>query len=211
MPPVTGDENDLSSLLKALIDFEVRVGALDPRENVVEVHDGLVILIALQHVFAFHSLLGFLGLEKYPSLHSVRDRVPRGGAQGVNVHRGPGALRPDAEPPERRPGVRIHQGEPVVREEAGHLVVVHERPDVGVIVHVSLKEVQRIVVLLVPDVIRKVLELHPQFLAVVIFGDLEGDVAEPLLQGINRPSFHGRPMLTAFLDDDRLRLAPQPL
>mmetsp|Transcript_46251 Transcript_46251/g.138242 ORF Transcript_46251/g.138242 Transcript_46251/m.138242 type:complete len:305 (+) Transcript_46251:429-1343(+) len=182
MPPVAWHEDDVAGALDALVDLQLGMSLLDPGEDEVKVHDGLVVLALADHVPPLHDPLVLLRLEEHPTLAPVRDGVPGGCAQGVDVHRRSRTLRPDAEPAVRRSRIVVDQCKPVVGEVFGLLVVVHQRSDVAVVVHVGLEEVERAVVLLPADVVGVVLELHPQLLALVVLGHLERDILEPLLE-----------------------------
>mmetsp|Transcript_11923 Transcript_11923/g.32237 ORF Transcript_11923/g.32237 Transcript_11923/m.32237 type:complete len:237 (-) Transcript_11923:105-815(-) len=120
------------------------------------------------------------------------------------MHRGTGALGADAEPPVRRPRVLVQEREPVVRENVWHLVVVHQGPYIAVVVHVRLEKVQRAVVLLVPEVVGVVLELHPELLALVVFRHLEWHMAEAFFHRVDGPAVHCGPIRAAALHDDGL-------
>mmetsp|Transcript_56595 Transcript_56595/g.184037 ORF Transcript_56595/g.184037 Transcript_56595/m.184037 type:complete len:224 (+) Transcript_56595:915-1586(+) len=128
--------------------------------------------------------------------------VPSPSPERVGVDSRARALRTDAKPTERWPGIVVHQCQPIVRKDVRHLVVLAQITDVAVIVDICFEEVQRAVILLSAHIVCIVLELHPQFFAFVILCDLEGDVAKPLLQCFQGPSLHGRPIFTSILHDE---------
>jgi len=114
-------------------------------------------------------------------LLAVGHHIPCGRGQWVDVHCCARAFRSKAEPPKGRPRILIHEGEPIMREQIWHLKVINNWPDQAIVIHIGLEEVQWAVVLLIADVISIVFELHPEFLAFVVFGHLESHIAKSLL------------------------------
>mmetsp|Transcript_92642 Transcript_92642/g.215266 ORF Transcript_92642/g.215266 Transcript_92642/m.215266 type:complete len:305 (-) Transcript_92642:618-1532(-) len=185
MPPIARHKDDVSRALDAFINLQLGVGALDPWQYEVKVHDGFVIFAAAYDVSPLHNLFGLLRIKEHPALAAVCDGVPSRGTQGVGVHRRARTLRPNAEPAVWRPCIIVHESQPVMREEVGQLIIAHQRSNVAIVIHIGLEQVQGTVILLPPDVVSVVLELHPQFLAFVVLCHLECDVPEPLLQRLN--------------------------
>mmetsp|Transcript_2591 Transcript_2591/g.6020 ORF Transcript_2591/g.6020 Transcript_2591/m.6020 type:complete len:362 (-) Transcript_2591:212-1297(-) len=194
MPPVAGHEDNIASFLKTLVHAKLRVRSLDPGKDEVKIHDGLVVFTLPNHIFPLDYFPLLLRFKEHPMLAARGDGIPRGCAERVCVHSGTRTAWADAEPPERRPGILVDEGEVVVGEKVRDFVVVHQRPDCGVVIHVRFEEVEGAVILLAPDVVCVVLELHAQLLPLVVLCHLEGDVAETFLESIDGPTLHGRPI-----------------
>merc|ERR1719387_2540636 len=115
----------------------------------------------------------------------VRHSVPGGSAQRICVHRRARSFWSDTKPAEWWPRVLIHESKPIVRKQIWNLVIVHQRPDVAIIIHVRLEKIQRTIILLVPDIICVIFELHPKLLTFVVLRDLEGHMPETLFHSID--------------------------
>mmetsp|Transcript_142630 Transcript_142630/g.397443 ORF Transcript_142630/g.397443 Transcript_142630/m.397443 type:complete len:304 (-) Transcript_142630:312-1223(-) len=202
MPPIARHKDDIARTLDPLVDLELWMRTFDPRQDEVEVHDGFVVLTTANHVPPLHDLARLLRLKQHPTFAPMRDSVPSRCTQGVGVHRRSRALGSNAKPAVGRPGIVVHKGEPVVREKIRQIKVVHQRSYVAVVIHICLEKVERAVVLLLAQVVRVVLELHPQLLALVVLCHLERHVLEPLLERLNGPPMHGWPAGTSVLNDD---------
>ena len=174
------------------------------RPEEVEVHHRLAVFAFLvDHVLGLRDPARRVGLEDHPTLPAVRHRVPGRSAERVGVHCRPGALRPDAEPAIRLLLRLGHEIEEVMREVIRDLEVGQELADPLVLVHPSLEEVERAVVLLVTHVVHEILVLHPELPALVVLAHLHRGMVQAVLEAFRRPLLHRRPMLHRALDDAR--------
>mmetsp|Transcript_154314 Transcript_154314/g.287745 ORF Transcript_154314/g.287745 Transcript_154314/m.287745 type:complete len:287 (-) Transcript_154314:496-1356(-) len=204
MPPVARHEDHIARVLQALINSNIRIRSLDAWKYVVEIHDSLVSLSFLDEILSLYNSLRHTRLKKHPTLDAMCHSIPRCSAQRVGVHRGSRASWTNAKPSVRRPGIFVHQAEPVMWTKIWNLEVVCEADHFCITVHVGFKEIDGIIILLVSHVICKVLHLHAYLSALLVAPHLKCAVAKPLLQSINAPALHCWPVVHCALNDHRL-------